>query len=69
MLLTDDVRLRLSSASQEIIQPLTFAVRDLAHARRFLASHDLLDRREDDQVMLSRRVSQGLKFRFVEASN
>lgn len=65
--LTEDVRLRLSTGSHEVIRSLTLAVRDLAHARRFLASHDLLDACEGDEVRLSARVSQGLQFRFVEA--
>jgi len=57
--ITDDIRLRLSMGSQEVVQSLTFAVRDLAR-------HDLLDARDDDEVMLSTRVSQGLQFRFSE---
>jgi hypothetical protein len=66
--IADDVELRLSAGTQDLIQSLTFAVHDLADARRFLARHDLLDEDEADEVVLSRRATGGLTFRLVEAS-
>lgn len=65
--IADDVELRLTAGTQDRIQSLTFAVRDLAAARRFLSGCRLLDEDEADDVMLSRRVTGGLTFRLVEA--
>jgi hypothetical protein len=66
--IAEDVELHLSAGRQDIIQSLTFAVHDLADAQRYLASHDLLDKDEVDEVLLSRKFCQGLRFRFVEAA-
>jgi catechol 2,3-dioxygenase-like lactoylglutathione lyase family enzyme len=67
--IAEDVELRLSPGKRDVIQSLTFSVRDLAHARRFLVDNGLLGREEGDAVVLSHHVSQGLRFRFVQAAS
>jgi hypothetical protein len=66
--IADDVELQLSAGTRDLIRSLTFAVRDLAEARCFLAKQDILDEDKVDAVVLSRRATGGLTFRLVEAS-
>lgn len=65
--IADDVELRLSTGTQDLIQSLTFAVRDLAGARHFLSGRGLLDEDEVSEVVLSRHATGGLTFRLIEA--
>ncbi|WP_051236431.1 hypothetical protein [Ottowia thiooxydans] len=66
IMVADDIELSLFPGSHDRIQSLTLAVRDLSHARRFLAENDLLEERAaQDDVVLARRVTGGLTFRLV----
>lgn len=66
IMIADDIRLSLHPGSQDRIQSLTLAVRDLSQARRFLAENDLLEEgAAQDEVVLAHRVTGGLIFRLV----
>lgn len=65
--ITDDVTLRLSIGTHEVIESLTFVVRDLNVARRFLGGRGLLGMDRADQLSLAERATSGLMFYFVEA--
>lgn len=65
-MVADDTELSLLPGSHDRIQLLNLAVRDLLHARRFLAENDLLEEGPvQDDVVLARRVTGGLTFRLV----
>lgn len=64
--LTEDVNLRLRGGTQDAIQSLTFAVRDLTTATIFLADRNLLETSHAGEVLLSLKASGGLRLRFVE---
>jgi len=64
-----DVELRVSAGEHAVIQSLTFSVRDLAQAKSFLAGRGVLSQDEGADVVLCRDVSQGLRFRFVQAAD
>jgi hypothetical protein len=66
--MADGIAVGLSPGGRTLIPSLRFAVRDIAAARRFVASRDLLDEDGVDGVLLSVRATGGLKFHLVESA-
>jgi hypothetical protein len=66
IMITEDIELSLVPGTQNRIQALTFTVRDLELARRRLSEEDLLEHGTQDEVVLSRQVTDGLTIRLME---
>lgn len=65
--LTEHITLHLSARTRNMIESLTFEVRSLAIAKRFLEKNGLLESFDERELFLSSVATEGLQFKFVEA--